>query len=161
MNAFNCALPHLASFSLVIANHVLLKGMFDVNVTSHFIKPLLLAGHDTPQSKSVVLSNSDKLNLIWYKPLLLEHTAKMEMEVFTQVLRRNKWSYLNDMQILDAEGWVLLFVWRLSEMMQEPFFLDLYHEYVFSENIINDSLFTYSRSYKCHFTNNVWKKFVC
>lgn len=64
LNAFNCALPHLASFSLVIANPVLLKGMFDVNVTSHFIKPLLLAGHDIPQSRSVVLSNSDKLNLI-------------------------------------------------------------------------------------------------
>lgn len=65
------------------------------------------------------------------------------------------------MQILDAEGWVLSFVLRLSEMMQESFFFDLFHEYVFSENIINDSLFTYSRSYECHFTNNVWKKFVC
>ncbi len=64
LNAFNCVLPHLASLSLVIADPVLLKGMFDVMVTSHIIKPLLLAGHDTPQSKSVVLSNSDKLNLI-------------------------------------------------------------------------------------------------
>ncbi len=61
----------------------------------------------------------------------------------------------------NIRGWGLVFAICVKIEWNDAgtIFFDLYHEYVFSENIINDSLFTYACSYKCHFTNNVWKKF--